>query len=405
VAGDDAQHVSHLRIIDPIGPELLRRDAASLIAELGGPTLARLPGTGIERPRAIVVLQHGDERTGLDALLDVLRGHPPLPYDLHLLFGNVEAALEPPGFAHRMLPHQSDMNRAWFEVDEPGAGHDSVSGAAREALVRLRALGLSALVDLPNTTGENPFHAIVATDDPANVGLAALFTPLVVRWDQHLHTLMEGLRGHCVAATIECGRVGSDAAHAFAVSGLRRFLAEPAPDALPIPDGIHFLSRMRRVIVDPTATLAFGGRSAGDPRLAADVVVAAGVEERNGIEQRPGWLIASVRPGHERSLRVVDTDGTDVTDELLVVDRGEVHVRAVATPLMMTRTVAATRADCLTYLLERAEPPASWASWSVSSASSAPATAAWPASHAATSSPANRSSSGTLVGTSDHSSS
>jgi hypothetical protein len=394
VADDDSHDVSALRIIDPIGPELLRRDAASLIAELGAPTLARLPGTGIERPRAVVVLQHGDERTGLDALLDVLRDHPPLPYDLHVLFGNVEAALAPPGFAHRMLPHQADMNRAWFETDELGAGRDSVSAAAREALVRLRGLGLSALVDLHNTTGENPFHAIVATDDPANVGLAALFTPLVVRWDQHLHTLMEGLRGHCVAATIECGRVGSDAAHAFAIDGLRRFLATPAPDALPIPEDIHFLSRMRRVIVDPAATLAFGGRSADDPRLAADIVVAAGVEERNGIEQRPGWLIASVRPGHERSLRVIDTDGSDVTDELLVVDRGEVHVRGVATPLMMTRTVAATRADCLTYLLERAEPPASWATWS-----------SWGASHAATSSPANRSSSGTLVATSDHSSS
>jgi len=399
VADGDAPHVSALRIIDPIGPELLRRDAASLIAELGGPTLARLPGAGIERPRAVVVLQHGDERTGLDALLDVLRDHPPLPYDLHLLFGNVEAALAPPGFAHRMLPHQADMNRAWFEVDEPGAGHDGVSAAAREALVRLRALGLAALVDLHNTTGENPFHAIVASDDPAGVGLAAMFTPLVVRWDQHLHTLMEGLRGHCVAATIECGRIGSDAAHAFAVDGLRRFLAEPAPDALPIPADIHFLSRMRRVIVDPTATLAFGGRSADDPRLAADVVVAAGVEERNGIEQRPGWPIASVRPGHERSLRVIDTDGTDVTDELLEVDLGEVRVREVATPLMMTRTVAATRADCLTYLLERAEPPASWTAWAGTSAG------AWSASQAATSSPANRSSSGTLVATSDHSSS
>jgi hypothetical protein len=394
--------VSVLRIIDPIEPELLRRDAESFIAELGGPTLARLPGTGIERPRAIVALQHGDERTGLDALLEVLRDHPLLPYDLHLLFGNVEAALEPPGFAHRMLPHQTDMNRAWFEIDEPGAGHDSVSAAAREALVRLRALGLAALVDLHNTTGENPFHAIVATDEPANVGLAALFTPLVVHWDQHLHTLMEGLRGHCVAATIECGRVGSDAAHAFAVDGLRRFLAASAPDVLPIPEDIHFLSRMRRVVVDPSATLAFGGRSADDPRLVADVVVAAGVEDRNGIEQRPGWLLASVRPGHERSVRVLDTDGADVTDVLLVVDRGEVHVRTVTTPLMMTRTVAATRADCLTYLLERAEPPAAWASWSTSATS---AYGAWPASHAATSNPANRSSSGTLVGTSDHSSS
>jgi hypothetical protein len=380
--------VSALRRIDPIGPELLRLDARELLAALGGPTLARLPGTREERPRAIVVLQHGDERTGLDALLTVLRDRPPLPYDLHLLFGNVEAALAPPGFAHRMLPHQADMNRAWFEQGEPGGGHDTVSLAAREALQELRALDLAALVDLHNTTGENPFHTIVASEDPACVALAALFTPLVVRWDQRLHTLLEGLRGHCVAVTVECGRAGSAASLAFATDRLHRFLTAPAPDALPAPDDLHLLSRTRRVIIDPAATLRFGGRDTADPRLAADVVVAAGVEERNGIEQAPGWLLATVRPGHERSIRVIDTDGSDVTDELLDVALGEVRVRTVSTPLMMTRSEAATRADCLTYLLGRADMPASQ-----------------PASQAATSSPANRSSSGTLVATSDQSSS
>jgi len=376
--------VSGLRLIDPFGPELLRLDAHALLVELGGPTLARIPGEGTERPRAVVVLQHGDERTGLDALLAVLRDHPPLPYDLHLLFGNVAAALAGPGFAHRMLPHQSDMNRAWLAPGEPGGGHDDASIAAREALVRLRALDLVALVDLHNTTGANPFHAIVARDDPASLGLAAMFTPLVVRWDQHLHTLVEAMSDHCAAVTVECGRVDDRASLPFAIDRLRRFLATPEPDALPVPDGVHLLSRMRRVIVDPGATLRFGGRDTSDPRLTADVVVAAGVEERNGIEQAPGWLLATVRPGHERSVRVIDTDGSDVSDELLTVELGEIRVRAATTPLMMTRTEAATRSDCLTYLLGRAEEPAPQAAMSI---------------------PANRSSSGTLVATNDHSSS
>lgn len=347
--------MSALRLLDPIGPNLLRRSAHDLLVELGGPTLARLPGTGGARPRGVVVLQHGDERTGLDALLAVLRDLAPLPYDLHVLFGNVEAALAAPGFAHRMLPHQSDMNRSWFAPDEPGAGHDAVSVAAREALTRLRALDLAAVVDLHNTTGENPFHAIVATDDPADVALAALFAPLVVRWDQRLHTLLEGLRGHCTATTVECGRVDNPAALPFAIDGLHRFLAAPHPEALPAPDDVPVLSRMRRVIVDPGATLRFGGRDSDDPRLAADVVVASDVEDRNGHEQAPGWLLATVRPGEERALRVVDTDGSDVTDELLTFTKGEVRVATVTTPLMMTRTVAAARADCLTYLLARAD--------------------------------------------------
>jgi len=355
--------VSVLRLIDPIGPELLRLDAWSLLETLGGPTLARLPGAGHARPRAVVVLQHGDERTGLDALLEVLRDRPPLDYDLHLLFGNIEAALAAPGFAHRMLSHQPDMNRAWYDDGEPGAGHDRLSVATREALRHLRALDLSALIDLHNTTGDNPFHALVAVQHSDAIGLAALFTPLVVLWDQRRHTLLEALRGHCVAATIECGLAGSERSLAFAVDGLRRFLAAPDPDAMPVPPDVHLLSRMRRVEIAPDASLRFGGerarlrRPAADPSAHddADVVIAADAELRNGQEQEPGWLLATVRPGREDAVRVVDTDGSDVTDELLVTIDGEVRVRVATTPLMMTRTVAATRADCLTYLLERVD--------------------------------------------------
>jgi hypothetical protein len=342
--------VSVLRLIDPIGPELLQLDAWSLLNELGGPTLARLPGAGTERPRAVVVLQHANERTGLDAVLEVLSDHPRLPYDLHILFGNIEAALAAPGFAHRMLSHQPDMNRAWHPEGHPGAGVDRLSAANREALRHLLALDLSALVDLHNTTGENPFHAIVARRTSANIGLAALFTPLVVLWDQHRHTLMEALGGHCANVAVECGRVGAHA-HRFAVDALHRFLAAPDPDAIPVPPDVELLSRMRRVEIDPDASLRFGG--VDGMTLDADVVVAADVELRNGEYQEPGWLLATVRDGRDDAIRVIDIDGSDVTDELLVTVGEEVRVRVATTPLMMTRTIAATRADCLTYLLER----------------------------------------------------
>jgi len=343
--------VSVLRLIDPIGRELLELDAWSLLERLGGPTLARLPGRGGARPRAVVVLQHADERTGLDALLEVLRDHPPLPYDLHILFGNVEAALAAPGFAHRMLSHQPDMNRAWFTDDHPGPGVDRLTVANREALRHLLALDLSALVDLHNTTGENPFHAIVALQTSPNIGLAALFTPIVVLWDQHRHTLMEALHDHCANVAVECGRVGSEGSHEFAVQGLRRFLHAPDPDAVPVPPDVELLSRMRRVEIDPRASLRFGG--VDGVGLDTDVVIAADVDLRNGAPQEPGWLLATVRPGRYDAIRVIDTDDSDVTAELLAFDGGEVRVRAAVTPLMMTRTIAATRADCLTYLLDR----------------------------------------------------
>jgi hypothetical protein len=341
--------VSVLRRIDPLTTELLRLDSWALLGELGGPTLARLPGSGDARARAVVVLQHGDEHTGLDALLEVLRTHPPLPYDLHVLFGNVEAALAPPGFAHRMLPGQPDMNRAWRPDGTAEIGDDPLSVATREAMRHLLSLDLAAVVDLHNTTGANPFHAIVATPSPEALELAALFTTLVVVWDQHRFTLMEALSAHCPTVAVECGLAGPTPSLAFAVDGLRRFLAAPDPSTTRYPTDVELLSRMRRIEVEPSVRMRFGGELDDE----VDLIVAADTDQRNGIHQEPGWTLGRFRPGAPAPLRAVDVDGRDVTDELLEMRDGTVRVIAPGTPLMMTRTVAAARADCLTYLLTR----------------------------------------------------
>jgi hypothetical protein len=224
-----------LQVLDPVDPDHLELDAWTLLGRLGRPTLLRVPAVDPDpawRPRAVVVLQHGDEHTGLDALLRVLREDPPRPYDLHVLVGNVTAALAPPGFAHRMLPGQPDMNRAWRPDGTVEVPDDPLSVATREALRRLRALDLAALVDLHNTTGANPFHALVARTGPAELELAALFTTTVVEWDQRRHTLMEALADRCPCVSVECGLAGPQASLAFAVDGLRRYLGAPDPGAL-----------------------------------------------------------------------------------------------------------------------------------------------------------------------------
>jgi hypothetical protein len=66
-------------------------------------------------------------------------------------------------------------------------------------------------------------------------------------------------------------------------------------------------SHMRRVEIDPQASLRFGG--VDGVGLDADVVIAADVDLRNGTSQEPGWLLATVRPGRHDAIRVLDTDG------------------------------------------------------------------------------------------------
>jgi hypothetical protein len=79
------------------------------------------------------------------------------PFDLYVVIGNVRAAAEPPGFAHRFLDDQEDFNRIWG-LDEPTT---SQRRAADAILGHLRAAGLESLVDVHNNTGDNPFYAIV----------------------------------------------------------------------------------------------------------------------------------------------------------------------------------------------------------------------------------------------------
>ena len=372
-----------LLVLDPFDPGLLELDDWTLLRRLGRPTILRLPGTGEEPPRALITLQHGDEPTGMQAVLRVLRRRHRYPFDLHVVIGNVEAALEPPGFAHRFLAGQRDMNRLW---STPVGGADDAQSAATAAIrEHLRALPLSSAVDLHNTSGANPFHALVASARPETLRLATTFTTTVVVWEQRIDALMEVLDDHCPAVAIECGLAGRPASLAFALDGVRRHLATPHADLVTPSRRIDhdLLGDMRRVLVHDDVRFRFGGVLDAE----VDMVLDIDADLRNGVPTPAGWVLARVRPGAPMPLSVIATDGRDVTGATLTLIDGDVVVAVDTTPLMMTRTVDAARKDCLTYLLGPYEP---------GGVPPAPAT-----SQASTSMPANRSSSGSRVQTSE----
>ncbi len=306
----------------------------------------RVPGTGELPARAVATLLHGDESTGLEAVLALLRPRPTLPFDLHVVFGNVEAALHGPGFAHRFLDGQEDGNRVWPTPGRPAA--DRASSQRRDAdaiLGDLLASPLDGLVDLHNTTGANPFHAIVADDDPASLDLATRFCTTLLRWDLGAGTLLEAVAPHAAAAAIECGLPGRRASTAFALDGLRRTLG-PRPGALPPAD--HDLVRdLRRVTVLDEVRFRFGG----DPDHEADLVLEADGDAVNLRTVPAGHVLGRVHPGAPQPLRVTAPDGSDLTDHLLAVEAdGTIVTRTTTTPVMVVRTVEAARKDCYCYL-------------------------------------------------------
>jgi hypothetical protein len=363
-----------LLVLDPFDVALLELDDWSLLRHLGRPTLARIAGTGDGAPRAVVTLQHGDEPTGLQAVLRALRRRPRLPYDLWVAIGNVRAALEPPGYAHRFLSGQRDMNRLW--VDDDGS---ELGLAVQGIRAHLLDQPLASVVDLHNTSGANPFHAIVAEPTVAAVNLATLFTTTVVRWDQRVGAMMEALHPHAPSIAVECGLAGRPGSLAFALDGVRRWLAAPDPASDRVAIDHDLLVTMRRVLVRPDVRFRFGGEVDAEVDLAIDI----DADQRNGVPTAAGWVLGRVRPDLTAPLVVLDPGGSDVTDQVVTVRDGQVVVTIDTVPLMMTRTVDAARKDCLTYLLDTASP-----------ATGMPPPASGPATASSTSGsiPANRSS-------------
>jgi succinylglutamate desuccinylase len=362
---------------DGLPEELLDAEDRTLLRALGGPTLVRYPGGDEQPPRAVATLLHGDEPTGFQAMLHLLRERPRLPYDLYVLVGNVRAALEPPGYAHRYLDDQEDLNRIWA----PSSTTTPLREAATEALRRLRAAGVAALVDLHDTSGDNPAHAIVTRVRPATLNLATLFTPRIVHWELPNGALVEALQDGSHAVGIELGRAGQQRAFDRAVAGLRRYLTVPDVDTASVLRDHHLLTGLHRVTVRPEVRLRFGGELSDD----LDLVVPSDADRHNFVEVGAGHTLGRVHPGTELPVEVVSPDGRRATGELLAIDGDRIVLTRPAVPVMMTRTVTAVRKDCLVYLAVDPTRP------SVSSTSP-------------TSIPANRSSSVRSKGTSERSS-
>jgi hypothetical protein len=320
----------------------------ALLAELGGPALLRVAGRDRSRARGVATLLHGNEPSGVRALHAWLRGGAAPAVDLLCFVGAVEAALRPPGFAHRMLPGRPDLNRCF---------HPSCEGpeadVAREALRRLRAARCEALVDLHNNTGHNPAYGVATGADPLVVGLTALFGEQLIVSDLRLGTLTEATSGDFPSVTIECGRAFDPAAEAVALAGLARYAELERLDACAREaPRIALLEHPVRVCAKAEVRLAFGD----SPVPGADLTLTGDIDRHNFERLAPGVPVGWIAPDAPWPLEARGADGREVSGEWFALRDGRLHTRRSAVPVMMTVDAAVAKSDCLFYLVQRREP-------------------------------------------------
>lgn len=340
---------THRLLLDGVDDHLVELTPLEFARALEVPTLIRVPGRGDVAPRGFACLLHGDESTGLEAALQVLRRRRQWPFDLWIVVGNVPAAIEGGGFEHRFLPGQEDFNRIWSN----DAADTPQRVAARAILDELSDVGMAAMVDIHNNTGDNPFYAIVTSDAPGDYNLATLFTTTILRWNLGVDTLMEGMPADVPTIAVECGLPGLPESRAFALDGLRRFLGTRRFRHDTIRFDVDVYGDMVKIKVPDDIEFTFGGDL--DDR---DFVVADGADHLNFVRVPDGHVIGRVPPGNPVPLVAEGPHGQIVTDEhLAVTPDGVVVTRYSTIPVMMTRTVAAARKDVLFYMVDRLLPP------------------------------------------------
>jgi hypothetical protein len=315
----------------------------AFLAALGGPALLRVAGRDRSRARGVATLLHGNEPSGLRALHGWLRSGAVPAVDLVCFVGAVDAALRPPGFAHRMLPGNADLNRCFAP---PFAGPEGE--VAREALRLLRGLGCEALVDLHNNTGHNPAYAVATHADAAVLALAALFGERLIVSDLQLGTLTEATSGDFPSVTIECGRAGDPAADRAAFAGLCRYAALDRIDARAGQGpSLTILEHPVRVCARPEVRLAFGNA----PVAGADLTLTGDIDRHNFELLLPGVPVGWVHAKAGWPLEARGATGGEVSHEWFELRDGLLETRLPAVPIMMTLDVAVAKSDCLFYLV------------------------------------------------------
>jgi predicted deacylase len=336
---------SPIRILErPAGDwaDLVGDTPIDFLANLGGPAAIRIAGRERAETRALVTLLHGNEPSGVVALRRWLADGAQPATDVLIVVAAVDAGLEPPGFANRMLPGRRDLNRCFGEPS------DDVDGRLARAIHDLLTDAAPvALVDLHNNSGHNPPYGVLTRVDDARLHVLSLFANACMVSNLRLGTMVEALEAATTCVTVECGRSGDPAADDVAYEGICRYLGRRELPRGELP-GIALFTDPIRVQIASGISVAFGDA----PTSGVHLTLVPEIESFNfgSIEagRRIGWVSAGPWP-----LAARGADGVDRSQELFELRGHELVARRPLVPVMMTTDARVAIADCLCYVVQR----------------------------------------------------
>jgi len=286
----------------------------------------------------ISILLHGNEYTGLKVMQKILAEQAQdLPRSILMFIGNVRATEA----NRRYLPDQVDYNRCW-----PGTELEaSATSQMMQRVVEIaHGLPLFAAIDIHNNTGKNPHYACITDPNMQNQNLAARFNRVGMVFN-HRGVSTMAFDGICPAITLECGLPGDPQGIEHACRFVEGMLTlDELPQSQPTRHALHLVESHLTLNIPEDVSFAFDPVSDVDLRFEHDF------EDRNFTLFDPHQVFGYTRV--ERPLSITDTDGHDVTDEILRVEEGKIYLNNTLMPAMITRDRLVIRQDCLCHLLQ-----------------------------------------------------
>ncbi|MDH3635202.1 MAG: M14 family metallopeptidase [Gammaproteobacteria bacterium] len=301
------------------------------------PTLIQLDG---KDPNFLFVsiLLHGNEYTGLKVMQRVLDKHAEdLPRSILLFIGNVRAA----EVNRRFLPGQVDYNRCWPGTDQ----EPSPTSQMMQRVVEIaHGLPLFVAIDIHNNTGKNPHYACITDPTLENQNLAARFNRVGMVYNHHGVCTM-AFNSICPAATLECGLPGDPKGIEHACRFLEDMLTlDELPHTKPTRHALHLVESHLTLNIPEHVSFEF------DPAADADLRFENDIEDRNFTPIDPHQVFGYTRVA--RPISITDTEGHDVTDDIVRVEEGKIYLNNTLMPAMLTRDKLVVRQDCLCHLLQ-----------------------------------------------------
>ena len=327
-----------LHYLSEVPAGLNQANTSELINFLKGATVINVPSDNIHLPPVFIsILLHGNEETGWLVIRELLQKYDnKFPRPTSILFGDLVAA----NASLRRFEDRADMNRIWHD-----GSTGTLSASLWELRQQLKQQKVAYAIDIHNTNGDNPPHAICVKKENNldAIDFATGFSGIVLTYSLKLLTCMEAFAPICPTVTLECGKSGTTEGLTLAIEFVDAVLNDKplSPKANP-----QFYKVSARLQKKADQRVDFG-------EGIGEIIFPKDADKLNFTTIPAGSEIAKLKNACNKPFIALDYNGNDVADKYLNQTQTKIVAKTDLMPAMIVPDRQIVNLDCLFYLLEQ----------------------------------------------------